>query len=164
LSAWYHPVRRNCSMAGPYRNPLPTVDIIIEVTGGIVLIQRKNPPHGWAIPGGFLDWGETVEACAVREAQEETGLAVHLEELFYVYSHPDRDPRHHTVTTVFVASAAGRPVAADDATNAGVFTADSLPMPLAFDHEQILKDYFRYRSGGAKRDIFRSYFRLAGGS
>ena len=149
-------------MAGPYRNPLPTVDIIIEVTGGIVLIQRKNPPHGWAIPGGFLDWGETVEACAVREAQEETGLTVQLEDLLYVYSHPARDPRHHTVTTVFVASADGRPVAADDAKDAGVFTVDTLPVPVAFDHGQILKDYFRYRNGEAKRDIFRSHFRQPG--
>ncbi|BBO66500.1 NUDIX hydrolase [Desulfosarcina alkanivorans] len=149
-------------MAEPYRNPLSTVDIIIEVEGGIVLIQRKNPPFGWAIPGGFLDWGETVEACAVREAREETGLAVRLEDLLYVYSNPDRDPRHHTITTVFVASADGRPVAADDAKDAGVFTVGRLPAPLAFDHGQILKDYFRYRRGEAKRDIFRSHFRQPG--
>lgn len=145
-------------MTGPYRNPLPTVDIIIEVRGGIVLIERKNPPHGWAIPGGFLDWGESVETCAVREAEEETGLAVRLEELFYVYSHPDRDPRHHTVTTVFIASADGRPVAADDAKNAGVYTPDTLPTALAFDHGQILEDYFRYRNGEARGTIFQKYF------
>jgi 8-oxo-dGTP diphosphatase len=150
-------------MADPYRNPLPTVDIIIQVKGGIVLIERKNPPYGWAIPGGFLDWGETVETCAVREAEEETGLEVHLEELFYVYSHPARDPRHHTVTTVFVASANGRPEAADDAKNAGVFTHGNLPGPLVFDHQQILGDYFRYRNGEAKKDIFRNYFRHPGG-
>jgi 8-oxo-dGTP diphosphatase len=151
-------------MAESYRNPLPTVDIIIEVHGGIVLIQRKNPPLGWAIPGGFLDWGETVEACAVREAREETGLAVRLEDLFYVYSHPARDPRHHTVTTVFVASSDGRPVAADDANDAGVFTAGTLPVPVAFDHGQILEDYFRFRSGEAKKDIFSGHFRNPGGS
>lgn len=150
-------------MAEPFRNPLPTVDIIIETRGGIVLIERENPPHGWAIPGGFLDWGESVEACALREAVEETGLAVHLEELFYVYSRPDRDPRHHTVTTVFIASADRRPVAADDAKNAGVFTPDTLPGPLVFDHGQILDDYFRYRSGEAKGSIFRKYYRQPGG-
>ena len=146
-------------MGGPYRNPLPTVDAIIEVGGGIVLIERKNPPHGWAIPGGFQDWGESVEACAVREAQEETGLVVKLEELFYVYSDPARDPRHHTVTTVFIASASGTPVAADDAKKAGIFTANTLPAPLAFDHAQILADYFRYRSGVSRGDVFGKYFR-----
>ena len=144
-------------MAGPYRNPFPTVDIIIQTEGGIVLIERRNPPHGWAIPGGFLDWGETVEACAIREAREETGLAVRLEELFYVYSDPRRDPRHHTVTTVFIASASGLPVAADDARSARVFTADCLPHPLAFDHGQILDDYFRYCRGEPGKAIFSRY-------
>ncbi len=146
-------------MAGPYRNPFPTVDIIIRTEGGIVLIERRNPPHGWAIPGGFLDWGETVEACAVREAREETGLAVRLEELFYVYSDPRRDPRHHTVTTVFIASADGLPVAADDARSAAVFTPASLPHPLAFDHGQILDDYFRYLRGEPRKVIFSRYLR-----
>jgi 8-oxo-dGTP diphosphatase len=151
-------------MAGPYRNPLPTVDIIIEARGGIVLIERRNPPHGWAIPGGFLDWGESVEACAVREAAEETGLAIRLEELLYVYSHPERDPRHHTITTVFIASADDRPVAADDAKKAGIFTRDQLPTPLAFDHGQILEDYFRYRNGEDRRTIFWKYFQPRDGS
>jgi ADP-ribose pyrophosphatase YjhB (NUDIX family) len=150
-------------MAEAHRNPLPTVDIIIEVRGGIVLIERKNPPHGWAIPGGFLDWGESVEACAVREAGEETGLRVRLKELFYVYSQPDRDPRHHTVTTVFIASAKGAPVAADDAIKAGVFTPDTLPAPLVFDHGQILQDYFRLRRGEGREAIFRKYFRHGDG-
>jgi ADP-ribose pyrophosphatase YjhB (NUDIX family) len=145
-------------VAGPYRNPFPTVDIIIETEGGIVLIERRHPPHGWAIPGGFLDWGETVEACAVREAREETGLDVRLEELFYVYSDPRRDPRHHTVTTVFIASAEGRPAAADDARSAGVFTAEDLPTPLAFDHGQILDDYFRYRRGEGRKTVLGRYF------
>jgi len=147
-------------MNSQYRNPFPTVDIIIEVEGGIVLIERKNPPHGWAIPGGFLDWGESVENCAVREAKEETGLAVHLEELFYVYSRPDRDPRHHTITTVFIASAKGRPVAADDAGKAGVFTAGNLPS-LAFDHGQILEDYFRFKKGEDRTSIFGKYFEFS---
>lgn len=127
------------------RNPFPTVDIIIEVEGGIVLIKRKNPPHGWAIPGGFVDYGETVEAAAVREAKEETGLDVKLSELLGVYSDPDRDPRHHTISTVFVAESSGEPVADDDAADAGVFTENSLPEDIAFDHREILADYFRSR-------------------
>ena len=128
------------------RNPFPTVDIIIEVEGGIVLIERKNPPHGWAIPGGFVDYGETVETAAVREAKEETGLDVRLTGLLGVYSDPSRDPRHHTISTVFVASATGRPVADDDAADAGVFTEDTLPDDIAFDHREILADYFRTRN------------------
>lgn len=131
---------------GEFRNPFPTVDIIIEVEGGIVLIERKNPPHGWAIPGGFVDYGETVEAAAVREAKEETGLDVRLTGLLGVYSDPSRDPRHHTISTVFVASATGRPVADDDAADAGVFTENTLPDDIAFDHREILADYFsRFR-------------------
>lgn len=126
-----------------YRNPVPTVDIIIEVEGGIVLIDRKNPPHGWAIPGGFVDYGETVEAAAIREAKEETGLDVKLTHLLGVYSDPFRDPRLHTISTVLVATADGQPVAADDAADAGVFTADTLPAEIAFDHRDILADYFR---------------------
>ena len=145
-------------MAHAFRNPLPTVDIIIAVQGGIVLIERENPPFGWAIPGGFVDYGESVEDCAVREAREETGLEVRLQDLLYVYSRPDRDLRHHTVTTVFIGSANGRPVAADDARNAGVFTVDRLPAPLCFDHGQILKDYFRYSSGEVRGSIFNKYF------
>ena len=128
-----------------HKNPFPTVDIIIEVEGGIVLIERKNPPYGWAIPGGFVDYGETVEAAAVREAKEETGLVVRLTGLLGVYSDPTRDPRSHTISTVFVASAAGRPVADDDAADAGVFTEDTLPGDIAFDHREILEDYFSSR-------------------
>ena len=128
-----------------HRNPVPTVDIIIEVEGGIVLIERKNPPHGWAIPGGFVDYGETVEAAAVREAKEETGLEVRLTGLLGVYSDPTRDPRSHTISTVFIASSTGRPVADDDAADAGVFTEDTLPGDIAFDHRDILVDYFSSR-------------------
>ncbi len=126
-----------------FRNPFPTADIIIEIDGaGIVLIKRKNPPHGWAIPGGFVDYGESVEAAAVREAKEETSLDVELTRLLGVYSDPDRDPRFHTVSTVFVARASGNPVGQDDAAEARVFTRDNLPDDLAFDHRSILDDYF----------------------
>ena len=101
-----------------YRNPFPTVDIIIEIEGGIVLIKRRNPPPGWAIPGGYVDYGETVEEAAVREAKEETGLDVRLTHLLGVYSDPGRDPRHHSISTVYVAVATGTPVADDDAADA----------------------------------------------
>jgi len=133
-----------------HRNPVPTVDAIIELREGIVLIRRRNPPAGWALPGGFVDYGETVEAAAVREAKEETGLAVVLTELFYVYSDPQRDPRHHTIGVVFIAAAAGLPVGGDDAAEARVFTEDSLPTPLAFDHRRILDDYFAYKRTGRR--------------
>jgi ADP-ribose pyrophosphatase YjhB (NUDIX family) len=105
------------------RNPVPTVDIIIELEdGGIVLIRRKNPPPGWAIPGGFIDYGESAEEAAVREAWEETSLQVQLIELLHVYSDPKRDPRGHTISTVFIARASGTPRGADDAAEAGVFS------------------------------------------
>ncbi len=125
-----------------YRNPIPTVDIIISVHDGVVLIKRKNPPHGWAIPGGFVDYGESAETAAVREAGEETGLSVVDLKLFGVYSAPDRDPRHHTLTVVYTARADGVPLAADDAEEVGIFTSDTLPSPLAFDHGKILREYF----------------------
>ena len=129
-----------------YRNPIPTVDIIIELDrGGIVLIERTNPPHGWALPGGFVDYGETLEHAAVREAKEETCLDVELVEQFHTYSSPQRDPRHHTISTVFLARASGRPKAADDAQQVGVFAHGSLPVPLAFDHARILSDYLAAR-------------------
>ncbi|MCP3678065.1 MAG: NUDIX hydrolase [Deltaproteobacteria bacterium] len=134
-----------------YRNPVPTVDIIIEMKdGGVVLIERKNPPFGWAMPGGFVDYGECLEDAARREALEETSLSVKLTTQLHVYSNPDRDERLHTVTTVFVAEAQGEaePVACDDAKGVGVFTEESLPAPLAFDHKRILSDYFRWRREG----------------
>ncbi len=124
------------------RNPLLTVDAIIEVQGGIVLIKRENPPPGWAIPGGFVDYGETIEAAVVREMKEETGLDITDVRQFHTYSDPARDPRHHTVSTVFIASASGTPVADDDAMEAAIFTRDNLPEDIAFDHRQILDDYF----------------------
>ncbi|GET36247.1 NUDIX domain-containing protein [Microseira wollei] len=132
-----------------YRNPAPTVDIIIELIDRphrpIVLIERKNPPFGWAIPGGFVDYGESVEVAARREAEEETGLKVELIEQFYVYSDPNRDPRQHTLSVVFIATATGEPQAADDAKNLGVFESWSVPANLCFDHDKILRDYWIYR-------------------
>ena len=125
-----------------HRSPFLTVDAIIETAGGIVLIKRKNPPPGWAIPGGFVDYGETLEEAAVREAQEETGLDIKLVRQLHTYSDPGRDPRHHTVSTIFIATASGIPVAADDAKEAGIFTKDNLPDEIAFDHKRILEDYF----------------------
>jgi len=142
-----------------HRNPLPTVDIIVELKEGIVLIERKNPPYGWALPGGFVDYGESLEKSAVREAKEEISLDVKLEEQFHSYSDPTRDSRFHTVSTVFIASAEGVPKAADDAKNTGVFSKDNLPEPLAFDHARIINDYFRYREGESLTEIFLSDFR-----
>ena len=130
------------------RNPLVTVDIIIEVGGGIVLIERKNPPHGWALPGGFVDYGESLEAAAVREAKEETSLEVGLTEQFYTYSDPSRDARHHTVSTVFIAVAEGTPRGEDDARAARIFREHELPSPIVFDHARILRDYFHLKITG----------------
>jgi ADP-ribose pyrophosphatase YjhB (NUDIX family) len=135
-----------------FRNPLLTVDIIIEVMnrGGIVLIERKNSPLGWALPGGFVDYGETLEKAAVREAKEETCLDVVLSEQFYTYSDPGRDPRHHSVSTVFIGSADGEPRGADDARAARLFHEEDLPAPLVFDHAQILRDYFVFKKTGRR--------------
>jgi ADP-ribose pyrophosphatase YjhB (NUDIX family) len=132
-----HPIRS-------YKNPLPTVDIIIEVVGGIILIERKNEPFGWALPGGFVDYEESLEQAAVREAFEETGLNVRLTQQLKTYSDPDRDPRHHTISTVFIATADGLPNAGDDAARTDVFTRHNLP-PLVFDHAKILADYFSFK-------------------
>lgn len=125
-----------------HRNPLPTVDIIIKLDDKIVLIKRKNPPHGWALPGGFVDYGESYEKAALREAKEETGLKVRNLRQFHTYSDPDRDSRFHTASTVFTGEASGKPVAGDDAGEVELFKRDNLP-ELAFDHAQILADYFK---------------------
>ena len=133
-----------------HRNPAPTVDIIIEIDGKIVLIERKNPPPGWALPGGFVDYGESFEQAAAREAREETGLTVTNLKQFHTYSRPDRDARQHTASTVYIAQAKGLPQAGDDAGRAALFTAQDLP-PLAFDHAEILADYFVAKKAGRKR-------------
>ena len=133
------------------RNPLPTVDIIIELGGGgVVLIERKNFPRGWALPGGFVDYGECLEAAAIREAEEETSLKVQLVEQFYAYSDPSRDSRHHTISTVYIATAQGIPRGADDAKRAKVFVEGQLPSPIVFDHPRILNDYFIYKATGRR--------------
>jgi len=132
----------NCHAKIPlFRNPVPTVDIIIEVGDKIVLIKRKNPPYGWALPGGFVDYGESYEDAAAREALEETGLAVQDLTQFHTYSDPGRDSRQHTASTVFIGQAEENPQAGDDAAEAGLFAEDNLP-DLVFDHAQILADYF----------------------
>ncbi len=134
-----------------YKSPFPTVDIIIEVEAGIVLIKRRNEPLGWAIPGGFVDYGESLEGAAVREAKEETGLTVHLVRQFRTYSDPNRDPRFHAISTVYIAKAQGVPRAQDDAQDVGIFGQHNLPENIVFDHREILEDYFtnklRERSG-----------------
>jgi len=127
-----------------YRNPLPTVDVIIEVAGGVVLIKRKNPPPGWALPGGFVEYGESLEEAAIREAFEETGLTISLAKQLHTYSQPGRDPRFHTISTVFLATAQGVPTGGDDAAEAAIFDPNRLP-PLAFDHREILNEYFHSR-------------------
>ncbi|BAZ46362.1 NUDIX hydrolase [Chondrocystis sp. NIES-4102] len=133
-----------------YRNPAPTVDIIIELIDQpgrpIVLIERQNEPYGWAIPGGFVDYGESLESAAVREAEEEVSLKVELVEQFYVYSDPNRDARQHTIAIAFIATAYGQPKAADDAKSIGIFNQWDLPNNLCFDHDRILQDYWRYRN------------------
>jgi len=129
-------------MAEGFRNPTPTVDVIIETQPDhVVLIRRKNPPHGWALPGGFVDYGECLEDAAVREAKEETGLDVTLKRQFHSYSDPQRDARQHTITTVYLAVAQGDPRGGDDAAEARVFPITALPKPLCFDHGEILKDW-----------------------
>jgi len=135
--------------------PLIAVDVIIEIGGRIVLIERKNTPLGWAIPGGFIDVGEPVEAAAIREMREETTLAVELTDLLGVYSRPDRDPRGHTISLVYVGRAQGSPRGDDDAKDARLFSLDALPAPLAFDHAEILADYRRYKETGERPGPWR---------
>ena len=133
-----------------WRNPKPTVDAIIRIGDKIVLIRRRNPPLGWALPGGFVDEGERVEAAAVREAKEETELDVELEQLFYVYSDPRRDPRQHTLSVVFTARAAGIPMGADDAAEARLFDLHALPSDIVFDHAEILSHYRHFLATGER--------------
>ncbi len=123
--------------------PFPpcTVDIIIEIDQKVVLIERKYPPLGWAIPGGFVEKGESLEETAVREAKEETGLDLKDLRQFHAYSEPGRDPRFQTVTMVFTATGCGSMEAASDACNVRLFNLDKLPAEMAFDHRDVLKDY-----------------------
>jgi len=132
--------------------PLLAVDVVIEMSDRpgrpILLIERRNPPYGWALPGGFVDLGERVEQAALREALEEISLPVRLKALLGCYSDPARDPRGHTVSLVYVAEASGEPRAADDAANVQCFLPDQLPSKLAFDHALILADYRQFRASG----------------
>jgi len=126
-----------------HRNPYPTVDVIISCDGKIVLIRRKNPPVGWALPGGFVDYGESLETAARREALEETGLTLTNLRQFRAYSDPGRDPRQHNISMVFTAVGNGVLRGGDDAAEAVIFSSDALPGPLCFDHERILTDYLK---------------------
>jgi 8-oxo-dGTP diphosphatase len=147
------PARRGGREVTQFKNPKPTVDLLIELVdapGELVFIVRKNPPHGLALPGGFVDEGEWVADAAVREAKEETGLDVELTELFHVYSDPSRDTRQHTLSIVFLARASGRPVGGDDATACVVCAPDALPQPLVFDHQTMVADYLAYRQRGIR--------------
>lgn len=127
-----------------HKNPVPTVDIIIEIGEKIVLIERKNEPFGWALPGGFVDYGESFEDAAQREAFEETGLHIDNMRQFRTYSNPSRDARLHTASTVFTATATGTPQGGDDAHQAVLFDKKNLP-ELAFDHGQIIADFLQSR-------------------
>ncbi len=132
------------------RNPYPTVDLVIELARPgrpIVLVERANPPHGWALPGGFVDYGESLEQAAVREAAEETGLEVELVAVLGAYSDPGRDPRQHNLSVVFAARAQGEPRGGSDAAQARAFALDRLPGPLCFDHQLIVNHYRRWRHG-----------------
>jgi 8-oxo-dGTP diphosphatase len=136
------------------RNPSPAADIIIELIDRphrpIILIERLYPPYGWAIPGGFVEYGESVEAGAAREALEETGLQVELIEQFLAYSDPSRDTRQHIISVVFIATATGEPKAGDDAKNLAIFEPWAIPKNLCFDHDRILQDYLLYRDRGIR--------------
>jgi len=125
-----------------YKNPVPTVDIIIEYKKDIILIERKNYPYGWALPGGFVNYGESLEKAAEREAKEETGLELEDLKQFHTYSQPGRDPRYHTISTVFTAKGKGKLKSGDDAKKVKIFNKENLPENVAFDHKTILSDYF----------------------
>jgi 8-oxo-dGTP diphosphatase len=137
-----------------FRNPAPTVDTVILLPDDrVVLVRRANPPHGWALPGGFVDEGERLDRAAEREAREETGLTVTLLEQFHTYSDPARDLRRHTLATVFLATGSGEPRGGDDAAEARAFAWEALPEPLVFDHREILADVRRYLLTGARRRL-----------
>ena len=137
---------------GPQRNPYPTVDLLVARGDSILLVRRMHAPHGWALPGGFVDVGETVGAAAVREAKEETGLDVRLDAILHVYSDPARDPRRHTLTVAFVAQADSEPTGGDDAAEACFFPLGALPSPIVFDHARIISDFVHFRRTGQRPD------------
>jgi 8-oxo-dGTP diphosphatase len=141
---------------GPPETPLATVDIIVELAGGIVLVRRRHEPLGWALPGGFIDRGESAANAARREAKEETGLDVALTELLGVYSDPRRDPRgFFTISTVFIGRAGGTPQGGDDAAEARVFPLDALPRDVVFDHPTMIEDYRRLKAGQGRPPVDR---------
>lgn len=136
------------------RGPFVTVDACIDVGGKVVLIERAHAPVGYALPGGFVDPGETVAAAAIREAKEETGLDILLVAQLFTYSDPRRDPRQHTISTAFAATAQGVPAGGDDAATAALFTEDEVPWDrLVFDHAEILRDYFAWKRTGRHRRL-----------
>ena len=141
-------LEQTCSTCGAvvatYRNPFPTVDVVVVRDGQVLLIERKNPPPGWAIPGGFVDYGESAEQAAARELAEETGLHALSLRLLGVYSQPGRDPRFHTLSVIYVGDAAGTVRAGDDAARACWFGRDALPAQIAFDHREIIEAAFRF--------------------
>ena len=137
-----------------HKSPFPAVDIIIEMIDRperpIILIERHHRPYGWAIPGGFMDYGEPAEATARREAMEEIGLEIELVDLLQVYSDPARDERQHTISVVYIATAKGEPKAGDDAKDAKIINVWEIPSNLCFDHDRILHDYLQYRNYGIR--------------
>jgi len=133
--------------------PQITVDAIIEMNDGIVLVERKYPPLGWAIPGGFVDKGESLLEAVKREALEETSLKIEVLDLFHIYSRPWRDPRGDTVSAVYWCRASGEPIGGDDAAKAVVFSEDSLPENIAFDHREIIQQFFYWRQNGTRPDL-----------
>lgn len=136
--------------------PPIAADVIAEIGDRIVLIERKNFPFGWALPGGFVEFGETVEQAAIREAKEETSLDVELRALLGIYSRPERDPRGQTISVVYVGRASGTPNAQDDAKGIALFPPDEPPAPLAFDHAAILADYLRFLREGKLPEPWRT--------
>jgi ADP-ribose pyrophosphatase YjhB (NUDIX family) len=138
---------QNCGeVVHVYKTPFVTVDIIIEMENNkIVLINRANPPKGWALPGGYVDYGESLESAAIREAKEETSLDIRLIRQFHTYSDPKRDPRQHNISTVFIAKGDGVAEADSDAKDIGLFGEEDLPDRIVFDHPKILDDYFKNR-------------------
>jgi 8-oxo-dGTP diphosphatase len=135
---------KNCPLCGTpvetYRNPFPTADVVAIRAGEVLLIHRKNPPEGWALPGGFVDYGESVEDAAARELKEETGLTLKSHRLVGVYSKPGRDPRFHTLTVAYAGEVTGELKPGDDAEDAHWFKLGQLPEVIAFDHRQIIGD------------------------